>query len=161
MAKKAAKTNAVRLIEQQKVPHELFEYTTEDRQAVDGVTVAGKIGQPVDLVFKTLLATAGTNRYYVFVVPVASELHLKRAAKAAGEKKIDMLAVKELQNLTGYVRGGCSPVGMKKLFPTFIDASAQSLEYMIVSAGKIGMQVKMAPADLANMTKAAFAPLTD
>lgn len=160
MAKKAAKTNAIRSIEQQKIPHELFEYTSEDGQAVDGVTVAGKIGQPVDHVFKTLLATAGANRYYVFVVPVASELHLKMAAKAAGEKKIEMLPVKELQHVTGYVRGGCSPVGMKKLLPTFIDASAESLEYMIVSAGKIGMQVKLAPADLANCTKAAFAPLT-
>ncbi len=161
MAKKAAKTNAIRLIEQQKVPYELFEYTSEDGQAVDGITVAGKIGQPVAAVFKTLLATAGTNRYYVFVVPVASELHLKMAAKAAGEKKIEMLAVKELQNVTGYVRGGCSPVGMKKLFPTFIDASAESLEEIIVSAGKIGMQVKLTPADLAKITKAAFAPLTD
>lgn len=161
MAKKAAKTNAVRLIEQQKVPYKLFEYTSEDGQAVDGITVAGKIGQPVAAVFKTLLATAGPNRYYVFVVPVASELHLKMAAKAAGEKKIEMLAVKELQNVTGYVRGGCSPVGMKKLFPTFIDASAESLEEIIVSAGKIGMQVKLTPADLAKITKAAFAPLTD
>lgn len=161
MAKKAAKTNAVRLIEQQKVPYELFEYTSEDGQAVDGITVAGKIGQPVDIVFKTLLATAGPNSYYVFVVPAAKELHLKLAAKAAGEKKIEMLPVKELQNLTGYVRGGCSPVGMKKLFPTFIDISAESLECMIVSAGKIGMQMKLTPAELAKMTKATFAPLTD
>ncbi len=161
MAKKAAKTNAVRLIEQQKVPHELFEYTAEDGQAVDGVTVAGKIGQPVDHVFKTLIATAGPNRYYVFVVPAAAELNLKSAAKAVGEKKIEMLPVKELLGLTGYVRGGCSPVGMKKLFPTFIDASAESLAYMIVSAGKIGLQVKLEPAHLAKITKARFARLVD
>ena len=156
MAKKVSKTNAVRQLEQQKITHELFEYETEDGQAVDGITVANKIGQPVEHVFKTLLATAGPNRYYVFVVPVAAELHLKQAAKAAGEKKIEMLPVKDLLGLTGYVRGGCSPVGMKKLFPTFIDASAENLDYMIVSAGKIGMQMKLAPADLAKISKAKF-----
>ena len=156
MAKKVSKTNAVRQLEQQKIAHELFEYETEDGQAVDGVTVANKIDQPVEHVFKTLLATAGPNRYYVFVVPVAAELHLKQAAKAAGEKKIEMLPVKDLLGLTGYVRGGCSPVGMKKLFPTFIDASAENLDYIIVSAGKIGMQMKLAPADLAKISKAKF-----
>lgn len=160
MAKKIAKTNAVRLIEQQKIAHELFEYETSDGQAVDGITVASKIGQPVEHVFKTLLATAGSNRYYVFVVPVAAELNLKQAAKVAGEKKIEMLAVKELLGLTGYVRGGCSPIGMKKLFPTFIDASAENLGFIIVSAGKIGMQIKLAPADLAKASKAKFADIT-
>ena len=160
MAKKIAKTNAVRLLEQQKVAYELFEYETEDGQAVDGITVASKIGQPVEHVFKTLLATAGPNRYYVFVVPVAAELHLKKAAKAAGEKKIEMLPVKDLLGLTGYVRGGCSPVGMKKLFPTFIDASAENLDFIIVSAGKIGMQMKLSPADLAKASKAKFADIT-
>ena len=160
MAKKVSKTNAVRQLEQQKIAHELFEYETEDGQAVDGITVANKIGQPVERVFKTLLATAGPNRYYVFVVPVAAELHLKQAAKAAGEKKIEMLPVKDLLGLTGYVRGGCSPVGMKKLFPTFIDASAENLDNMIVSAGKIGMQMKLAPADLAKISKAKFVNIT-
>ena len=160
MAKKIAKTNAVRLIEQQKIAHELFEYETEDGQAVDGITVASKIGQPVEHVFKTLLATAGSNRYYVFVVPVAAELNLKQVAKVAGEKKIEMLAVKDLLGLTGYVRGGCSPIGMKKLFPTFIDASAENLDFIIVSAGKIGMQIKLAPADLAKASKAKFANIT-
>lgn len=156
MAKKPTKTNAVRLIEQQKIVHELFEYTTSDGEAVDGVTVAAKIGKPVEHVFKTLIATAGPNRFYVFVVPVAAELNLKAAAKVAGEKKIEMLAVKDLLGLTGYVRGGCSPIGMKKLFPTFIDASAEGLEYIIVSAGKIGMQIKLTPKDLAQAVKAKF-----
>ena len=159
MAKKIAKTNAVRLIEQQKIAHELSEYETEDGQAVDGLTVASKIGQPVEHVFKTLLATAGSNRYYVFVVPVAAELNLKQAAKVAGEKKIEMLAVKDLLGLTGYVRGGCSPIGMKKRFPTFIDASAKPLKFMIVSAGKIGMQIKLAPEDLATLSNATFVEL--
>ncbi|WP_431028979.1 Cys-tRNA(Pro) deacylase [Lysinibacillus sp. LZ02] len=161
MAKKVTKTNAVRFIEQQKISHELLEYTAEDGQAVDGVTVATKIGQPIEHVFKTLMATAGGNRYYVFVVPVAVELNLKQAAKVAGEKKIEMLAVKDLLGLTGYVRGGCSPVGMKKLFPTFIDASAEQLAFMIVSAGKIGMQMKLAPTDLAHVTKAKFAHVVE
>ncbi|ATP38893.1 Cys-tRNA(Pro) deacylase [Solibacillus sp. R5-41] len=159
MAKKNVKTNAIRLIEQQKIPHEVFEYTTEDGEAVDGVTAANKIGQPVERVYKTLIATAGKGHFFVFVIPVATELNLKAAAKAVGEKKIEMLATKELLSLTGYIRGGCSPIGMKKLFPTYIDETAESLDYFIVSAGKIGMQLKLAPADLANATKAKFASI--
>lgn len=160
LAKKQAKTNAVRLIEQQKIPHELFEYTTEDGGAVDGITVAGKIGQPVEYVFKTLIATAGKGKYFVFVIPVAAELNLKAAAKVVGEKKVELIPVKELLGLTGYIRGGCSPIGMKKLFPTYIDQSAQTLDFIIVSAGKIGMQIKLAPIDLANASSAQFAAIT-
>lgn len=160
MAKKVAKTNAVRLIEQQKIAYELIEYTTENGQAVDGEAVAAKIGHDANVVYKTLVATAGPNKFYVFVVPVLRELNLKAAAKVAGEKKIEMLAMKDLLSLTGYVRGGCSPVGMKKAFPTFIDASAESLPFMIVSAGKIGMQMKLAPADLAKASRATFAAIT-
>ena len=157
MAKKIVKTNAIRMIEQQKVGHEVIEYSTENGQAVDGVTVANKIGQSVDFVYKTLIATAGKGKYFVFVIPVSAELNLKAAAKIVGEKKVEMIPVKELLGLTGYVRGGCSPVGMKKLFPTYIDESAQTLEFIIVSAGKIGMQVRLAPADLANLSHAQFA----
>ena len=157
MAKKVVKTNAVRLVEQQKITHELLYYETEDGQAVDGETVAKKIGYPLQNVYKTLIATAGSNKFFVFVVPVSQELNLKAAAKVAGEKKIEMIAVKDLLALTGYVRGGCSPVGMKKLFPTYIDASAEGLDYMIVSAGKIGMQLKLAPTDLVQLSKAKFA----
>ena len=159
MAKKQVKTNAIRLIEQQKIAHEIFEYTTEDGAAVDGVTVATKIGQPVAHVYKTLIATAGKGRYFVFVVPVAAELNLKTAAKVVGEKKVELIAVKELLGLTGYVRGGCSPVGMKKLFPTYIEQAAETLEYVIVSAGKIGMQMKLAPQDLAKASNARFAQI--
>ena len=156
MGKKAAKTNVVRLLEQQKIPFELLEYETEKGQAVDGVTVARKIGYPAECVYKTLVASAGSNKFYVFVIPVEQELNLKSAAKIVGEKKIEMIPVKDLLNLTGYVRGGCSPVGMKKQFPTFIDISAEQLDFMIVSAGKIGMQVKLAPVDLAKATLAKF-----
>ncbi len=159
MAKKHVKTNAIRLIEQQKITHEIFEYTTEDGAAVDGVTVADKIGQPVAHVYKTLIATAGKGHYFVFVIPVAAELNLKAAAKVVGEKKVELIAVKELLGLTGYVRGGCSPIGMKKLFPTYIEQAAETLDYIIVSAGKIGMQMKLAPQDLAKASRAKFASI--
>ena len=159
MAKKHVKTNAIRLIEQQKIAHEIFEYTTEDGAAVDGVTVAEKIGQPIAYVYKTLIATAGKGNYFVFVIPVAAELNLKAAAKVVGEKKVELIAVKELLGLTGYVRGGCSPVGMKKLFPTYIEQAVETLDYLIVSAGKIGMQMKLAPQDLAKASRAKFASI--
>lgn len=160
MAKaKYTKTNAIRLLEQQKMQFDVLEYETGDGQ-VDGVSVAEKIGHPVTSVFKTLVAKASAQKLFVFVIPVAEELDLKAAAKVVGEKKIEMLAVKELLGYTGYVRGGCSPVGMKKLYPTVIDASARKQGSMIVSAGKIGMQINVQVADLLTVTKAQLAPIT-
>jgi len=160
MAKaKQAKTNAIRLLEQQKIHFEVIEYETGDGQ-VDGISVAEKIGHPVSHVFKTLVAKASAQRLFVFVIPVAEELDLKAAAKVIGEKKIDMLPVKELLGFTGYVRGGCSPVGMKKLYPTVIDASAQEQGKIIVSAGKIGMQIHVQLDDLVAVTKAKIASIT-
>ncbi|MED4553799.1 Cys-tRNA(Pro) deacylase [Lysinibacillus capsici] len=160
MAKaKYAKTNAIRLLEQQKIHFDVMEYETGDGQ-VDGVSVAEKIGQPVARVFKTLVAKASAQRLFVFVIPVAEELDLKAAAKVVGEKKIEMLAVKDLLSHTGYVRGGCSPVGMKKLYPTVIDVSAQEQGSIIVSAGKIGMQIHIQIEDLKNITKAQLATIT-
>ncbi|MEX3745164.1 MULTISPECIES: Cys-tRNA(Pro) deacylase [Lysinibacillus] len=160
MAKaKHAKTNAIRLLEQQKIQFEVIEYDTSDGQ-VDGISVAEKIGHPVSRVFKTLVAKASAQKLFVFVIPVAEELDLKAAAKVVGEKKIEMLAVKELLGYTGYVRGGCSPVGMKKLYPTVIDASAQEQGSIIVSAGKIGMQVHLQLDGLVAVTKAKLAPIS-
>ena len=159
MAKKMAKTNAVRLIEQQNISYELLGYKTEDGQPVDGISVSEKIGYPSEHVYKTLVATAGAKDYCVFVVPVAEELDVKKAAKIIGEKKIEMIAMKELLGATGYVRGGCSPIGMKKTFPTYIDAAAETLDFIIVSAGKIGLQLKLAPQDLAKACDAAFAEI--
>ncbi len=160
MAKaKHAKTNAIRLLEQQKIHFDVMEYETGDGQ-VDGVSVAEKIGQPVARVFKTLVAKASAQRLFVFVIPVAEELDLKAAAKVVGEKKIEMLAVKDLLSHTGYVRGGCSPVGMKKLYPTVIDVSAQEQGSIIVSAGKIGMQIHVQVEDLKTITKAQLASIT-
>ncbi len=160
MAKaKHAKTNAIRLLEQQKIQFEVIEYETGDGQ-VHGISVAEKIGHPVSRVFKTLVAKESAQKLFVFVIPVAAELDLKAAAKVVGEKKIDMLPVKELLGYTGYVRGGCSPVGMKKLYPTVIDVSAQEQGNIIVSAGKIGMQIDLQLNDLVAVTKAKFAPIT-
>lgn len=160
MAKaKHAKTNAIRLLEQQKIQFEVIEYETGDGQ-VDGISVAEKIGHPVSRVFKTLVAKASAQKLFVFVIPVADELDLKAAAKVVGEKKIDMLPVKELLGYTGYVRGGCSPIGMKKLYPTVIDASSQEQGKIIVSAGKIGMQIHVQLDDLVAVTKAKLAPIT-
>ncbi|QCR31339.1 Cys-tRNA(Pro) deacylase [Lysinibacillus sp. SGAir0095] len=160
MAKqKGTKTNAVRLVEQQKINYNLIEYSIEESH-VDGVTVANKVGYPVHHVFKTLVATAGTGKFFVFVIPVAEELNLKACAKVAGEKKIEMLHVKDLLSTTGYIRGGCSPIGMKKLFPTFIEETAADLDYIIVSAGKIGMQIQLNPNDLIHVTSGKFAKLT-
>ena len=160
MAKeKVTKTNAVRLLDQQKIAYNTMEYTVEDDQ-VDGVTVANKVGHPVTHVFKTLVATAGKGKFFVFVIPVAQELNLKLCAKVVGEKKIEMLHVKELLLTTGYIRGGCSPIGMKKRFPTYIDESAEKLQYILVSAGKIGMQIQLNPHDLIHLTDGNFAKLT-
>ncbi|MGE7986384.1 Cys-tRNA(Pro) deacylase [Lysinibacillus fusiformis] len=160
MAKaKHAKTNAIRLLEQQKIQFDVIEYEIGDGQ-VDGVSVAEKIGHPVARVFKTLVAKASAQKLFVFVIPVAEELDLKAAAKVVGEKKIDMLPVKDLLSYTGYVRGGCSPVGMKKLYPTVIDETAQQQGSIIVSAGKIGMQIHVQLNDLTNITKAQLAPIT-
>ncbi|WP_075618445.1 Cys-tRNA(Pro) deacylase [Paenisporosarcina indica] len=156
---KISKTNAVRFLDQQNVTYQLFEYEVTDGK-IDGVSVAQKIGQPVEKVFKTLVATTGPGKVFVFLVPVAQELNLKAAAKAAGAKKIEMLPVKDLLGLTGYVRGGCSPLGMKKLFPTFIDDSAKELNTMIVSAGKIGMQIHLKPRDLVACTLGTYVALT-
>lgn len=156
--KKIAKTNAIRLLDLQKVPYQTITYETAG--AIDGVSVAQKIGHPANHVYKTLVTTAGTQKFYVFVIPVEAELDLKAAARAAGEKKVDMLHLKDLLAVTGYVRGGCSPIGMKKLFPTFIDESAKELDYIIVSGGKIGLQIQLVPNDLANVVNATFVPVT-
>lgn len=159
MAKKVAKTNAVRIIEQQKIQHELFEYEMNEGDEVGGRAVARKVGFDVAHVYKTLVTTAGANKFFVFVIPVEGELNLKAAAKVVGEKKIEMIHVKELLPLTGYIRGGCSPIGMKKQYPTFIDESAFGKEFVLVSAGKIGLQMKLSPQDLAKAAKAKFAAL--
>lgn len=151
------KTNAMRLLDKTKTPYEIHAYDPEDGQ-IHGTAVAEKIGKPPEKVFKTLVAHQGAA-IFVFVIPVAAELDLKLAAKAAGVKKVEMLPLKDLLNRTGYIRGGCSPVGMKKLYPTFLDSSAEDLDTILVSAGKIGLQMELAPLALAEQVKGKFVPL--
>jgi Cys-tRNA(Pro)/Cys-tRNA(Cys) deacylase len=152
------KTNAMRILDAQKVPYEIFTYDANDGK-IDGVTVAAKIGRPAEQVYKTLVATGASKAIYVFVVPVEAELDLKKAARAAGEKNVEMLPVKDIQKFTGYIRGGCSPIGMKKSYPTFVDESAHGLETIIVSAGKIGFQVELVPDELLKACGGNFAEI--
>ena len=154
-----AKTNVMRLLEQNKVPYTAHSYP-HGKEAVDGVTVAQLTGMDPAAVFKTLVAVGASKRNYVFVIPVAKELDLKTAAKAVKEKSIAMIHVSEITALTGYVRGGCSPLGMKKRFPTVLDSSAEALPTVTVSAGKIGSQIELAPADLLRLTGGSTAELT-
>jgi Cys-tRNA(Pro)/Cys-tRNA(Cys) deacylase len=157
MGMQVTKTNAMRILDAKKIAYEVLIYDNEDGK-IHGTAVAEKIGRAPESVFKTLVSHSGNN-LYVFVIPVGEELDLKKAAKAAGEKKIEMLPLKDLQKWTGYIRGGCSPVGMKKLFPTFIDSSAEVLNTIAVSAGKIGMQMELAPKLLADTVSAKFTEL--
>ncbi|WP_458121346.1 Cys-tRNA(Pro) deacylase [Paenibacillus sp. Z6-24] len=151
------KTNAMRILDKEQIQYQIYEYDPEDGQ-IHGNAVAVKINKPAEMVHKTLV-TQGKQGLYIFVISVGAELDLKQAARAAGEKKLDMLPVNELQKWTGYIRGGCSPVGMKKLYPTFIDQQAASLDRMIVSAGRIGTQIELRPQELAQVVQAQFEPL--
>lgn len=152
------KTNVMRLLEQKKVPYTPHHYAHPDG-AVDGVSVAALIGRDPASVCKTLVTQGASKKYYVFVIPVGKELDLKAAARAAGEKSIEMLRQAQLLPLTGYVHGGCSPVGMKKQFSTVLDESVENLDTIVVSAGKIGAQVELAPEALRALVRGSFAPV--
>lgn len=160
MAKKqkSMKTNAIRILESAEIAYEMRSYSIEDGQN-DGLSVASKTNESPENVYKTLVAMASKTELLVFILPVTEELDLKKAAKAAGCKKMEMLPMKELTKETGYMRGGCSPVGMKKNWPTFIDEHAKLLDYFYVSAGKVGLQMKLLPSDLATVTQAEFADI--
>ena len=146
------KTNVMRLIEAAGVKYEEFEYDAS--LGISGTDVARTLNEDVNMVFKTLVTETNKGEHFVFIVPVAMELDLKKAAKAAGAKKVDMLKQRDLLPLTGYVHGGCSPIGMKTKLKTFIDASAMDKEYIYVSGGKIGLQIKLSPEDLVKLTNA-------
>ncbi|GAA6514398.1 Cys-tRNA(Pro) deacylase [Phocea massiliensis] len=150
-----AKTNAMRMLERAKIPYEIHTYDHSDGQ-IDGISVARKVGLDPDTVFKTLVTRGASREIYVFVLPVAKELDLKKAARSVGEKSIELVKIEEINKLTGYIRGGCSPVGMKKAYPTVIDASAQGFPAITVSGGRIGSQVTLSPADLAAISRATF-----
>ena len=163
MSKKEEKTNVMRVLEQKGIPFTPHTYPHEDGVAVDGVTVARSMGQDPECVFKTLVARGASKGIYVFEVfdiPVGDTLDLKKAARAVGEKSIAMLPQKELLSNTGYVHGGCSPVGMKKQYPTVFHETAEILDTITVSAGKIGYQVELAPSDLIALVGGTTADLT-
>lgn len=146
------KTNVMRILGQKKIKYTAHEYP-HGEDAVDGVTVARMTGRDPACVFKTLVTRGASKGIYVFVIPVAEELDLKKAAKAVGEKSVAMVHVSEINALTGYVRGGCSPIGMKKQYKTVYHSSILSQDTVLVSAGKIGQQVELSPADLIGLTR--------
>lgn len=150
------KTNVMRLLDVKKIKYEGFKYPPE---ITDGESVARELNEDANKVFKTLVTVSDKREYAVFCVPVCATLDLKLAAKAAGFKSVAMIKQKELEPLTGYIHGGCSPVGMKKRFKTFIDTSAQNYDQIYVSAGKVGRQILISPTDLAKLVEARFAPL--
>ena len=156
---KQEKTNVMRVLDRAGIPYSHYSYEHNGNEAVDGVTVAQRIGRPVGQVFKTLVTRGASRNFFVFVIPVAEELDLKAAAAAVGVKSVEMIHVAEITALTGYVRGGCSPIGMKKRFPTVIDVSAQAFDTIIFSGGRIGTQVEMAPSALAGLIGASFAAI--
>lgn len=155
MGKKELKTNAMRILERNKIPYTYDTYECDE--FTDGIQVADKIGIPHDLVYKTIVTTGKSGEHYVFVIPIEAEIDFKKAAKAVGEKSLEMLPLKDLTKVTGYVRGGCTSIGMKKSFPTVIQETAKELEHMHVSGGKLGMQLKLSPMDLQKVTNAVFA----
>ena len=149
------KTNVMRVLDQKKIQYNSHSYTPD--ATMTGQEIAATLGESPEKVFKTLVTQGNSNNYYVFAIPVEAELDLKKAAKAAGEKSVSMIKQKELLPLTGYVHGGCSPIGMKKQFKTFIHETATTYEKVYVSAGKVGFQIELAPEDLikvANITVA-------
>lgn len=154
---KEAKTNAMRMLDRQKVKYEAFSYECDE--FIDGIHSADKIGASYDQSFKTLVMEGKSGGYFVFVVPIEKEVDRKAAAKAVGEKTVDMIHVKDITKITGYVRGGCSPLGMKKLFPTFIHNSAENFDKIYVSGGRIGTTICLDPKELAEVTRAQFADI--
>ena len=150
---KIKKTNALRILDKNKIDYTVYSYDTSDGKN-DGLSAAKKNGKDPKIVYKTLVSQGNSKEFYVFVIPVSGELDLKKAATVTKEKKVEMIPVKKLLSLTGYVKGGCSPIGMKKLLKTFIDSSSDKLENIIVSAGKLGMHIEIEPQSLAKVVEA-------
>lgn len=155
MSKKEVKTNAMRILDRMKIPYEFKAYECEE--FVDGIATADKLNLPHEQVFKTIVTTGKSGEHYVFVLPIEEEIDFKKAAKAVGEKSLEMLHLKDLTPLTGYVRGGCTAIGLKKPFPVIIDESACRFDHIHVSAGRIGAQLALAPEDLKKAANAKFA----
>lgn len=155
---KEVKTNAMRILDRQKISYQVIRYECDE--FIDGLHTAEKTGAPVEQSFKTLVTRGKSGQFYVMVIPIAEELDLKQAAKQAGEKSLEMIHVKEINQVTGYVRGGCSPIGMKKQFPTFIHESAEKYGEIYISGGKIGITLCLSPTDLQKACGGRFGKLT-
>lgn len=155
---KEAKTNAMRILDKHHISYETIQYECDT--FIDGLHTAPKTGAPVEQSFKTLVAQGKSKQYYVFVVPIAQEVQLKHAAKAVGEKSIELIPVKEITKVTGYVRGGCSPLGMRKLFPTVIHKSAENYDKIYISGGRIGTTICLNPLELAQVINGKFEDIT-
>lgn len=147
---KEVKTNAMRILERSKIPYKLNRY--ECKEFIDGVHIADMLGQRYDMSFKTIVTIGKSGGYYVFALPVDKELYLKKAAKAASEKNVELLPVKDINKVTGYIRGGCTPIGMKKQYPVIIHESALVFDEIIISGGRIGEQIFISPKDLLSVT---------
>ena len=159
MAKQAVpKTNAMRILDKEKISYTVHTYDHSDGM-IDGMSVAKKVGKPPEQLYKTLVTVGASREHYVFVLCVAHELDLKKAAAAVGEKSVAMIPVAEINAVTGYIRGGCSPIGMKKKFVTVISEDAALLDSMIVSGGKIGVQIELAPEDLCKAADAVYSDI--
>ncbi len=155
MAKKENKTNAMRILDSNKIAYRIKTYECDE--FVDGIHVADLNGDPYDQSFKTLVTVGKTGAYYVFVIPIDKEIDFKKAAKIVGEKSLEMIHVKDINAVTGYIRGGCTPLGMKKLYPTIIQEDAKKFDEIIISGGKLGMQILINPFDLAKVINGKFA----
>ena len=155
---KEVKTNAMRILDRNKITYEIIQYECDE--FIDGLHTAELTGAPVVQSFKTLVMRGKSGGYYVFVIPIAEEVDLKAAARVAGEKSVEMIHVKDITAVTGYVRGGCSPLGMKKQFPTFVHETAASFDKIYISGGRIGTTIVVHPADLLNVINGSYAALT-
>jgi len=151
------KTNAMRILEKEKIPYVSHKYKCDE--FTDGVSLADTLGLSHDIVYKTLVTVGKSKEYVVFVIPVAAELNMKKAAAAANEKSVEMLPVKDINAVTGYIRGGCTAIGMKKQYKTIVDKSAESLEKIVVSAGKLGAQLELKPSDYIKACKGVYADI--
>lgn len=151
---KEVKTNAVRILDRNKIEYELNKYECDDFK--DGVSIADMLEQSYDMSFKTLVTVGKSGKYYVFAIPVDKEINMKKAAKEVGEKNIEMVHVKDINAVTGYIRGGCTPIGMKKNYPTVINESAKEHEKIIVSGGRLGLQIILKPDDLVKVTNGRY-----
>lgn len=159
MAKnKEVKTNAMRILEKEKIPFK--QYTYECEEFVDGIQIADKLSQSHEKVYKTLVTVGSSKNYFVFVIPVEAELDLKKAARSVGEKSLAMIHVKDINQVTGYIRGGCTAIGMKKQYVTRLNESAKEQTVIIVSGGRIGSQIELSPEDFLKVTKAEYADIT-